>query len=59
MEFQIYTQRVLSELGLFEYLSEVAEARKTLYYVCRSDSSVGAEFVAKYPEIGSFNLIFN
>jgi hypothetical protein len=57
--FQIYIQRVLTELGLFEYLSEVQEARESLFNVCRNNTTVGAAFKIKYPEIEQFNLIFN
>jgi hypothetical protein len=50
---------VLTELGLFEYLSEVSEARESLFNVCSNNAAVGEAFKIKYPEIEQFNLIFN
>ena len=51
LAFQIYIQRVLTELGLFEYLSEVSEARESLFSVCSNSIIVGTAFKIKYPDI--------
>jgi hypothetical protein len=51
-------QQCFTSLELFNYLSEIEQARARLYQVCKH-SSVGQDFHSKYPTLAYFDLLFN
>ena len=46
-------------MGFFDYLSEMAEVRKTLYGVCNNNKNVGELFTKMYPDLEDFEMVFN
>lgn len=54
----IAVAEVLTALSLFNYLTEVSEARQSLYLVCSNNVDLKSRFTELYASFDQFDLLF-